>query len=247
MAGVTLGTGFSRAWPSRPRVSPLRWGLVTAGLLSVLVLGAGCGSGSKLPNNVLQAGQLDIQLPPGWKVTHDGVVSPAQPGSGAAVAAGGATTTIPLAKKDPTTEFFQATSSFSACLKGLGVSFVGAPDPSHPSSPANDPNYLKALEKCAAQSNILQALRDFQASQNNLTPKQIQQENQQYLRWRTCMIARGWTIPQPSPDSQGRLFSVSTSGGGLQLTPPAGQSVFNSPDIQACTAQAQASGSSGKG
>ncbi len=213
----------------------------------MLVLGVSCSSGSKLPDNVLQAGQLDIQLPPGWKVTHDGVVSPSQPGSGGVVAAAGASTTIPLAKKDPTTEFFQATSSFSACLKGLGVSFIGAPDPSHPNSPANDPNYLKALEKCAAQSNILQALKDFQASQNNLTPKQIQQENQQYLRWRTCMIARGWTIPQPSPDSQGRLFSVSTSGNGLQITPPPGQSLFNSPDIQACTAQAQSGGSSGTG
>jgi hypothetical protein len=212
-----------------------------------MLLAAGCGSGSKLPDNVLQAGQLDIQLPPGWKVTHEGVVAPAQPGSGGAVAAAGATTTIPLAKKDPTTEFFQATSSFSACLKGLGVTFVGAPDPSHPNSPANDPTYLKALQKCAAQSNILQALKDFQASQNNLTPKQIQQENQQYLRWRTCMIARGWTIPQPTPDSQGRLFSINTGGSGPQITPPPGQSVFNSPDIQACTAQVQSSGTSGGG
>jgi hypothetical protein len=220
--------------------------LTVAGLVAVLVIGAGCGSGSKVPDNVVQAGQLDIQLPPGWKVTHDGVVSPDRPGSGSAEAAAGATTTIPLAKKDPTTEFFQATSSFSACLKGLGVTFVGAPDPSHPNSPTNDPNYLKSLEKCAAQSNILQALKDFQASQNNLTPKQIQKENQQYLSWRTCMIARGWTIPQPTPDSQGRLFSINTGGGsGPQITPPPGQSVFNSPDIQACTAQAQSSGSSG--
>ncbi len=213
------------------------------GALSVLLLCGGCSSGSKLPDNVLQAGQLNIQLPPGWKVTRDGVTAPAQPGTGSAGTQTGATTTIPLDKQNPTTAFFQATSSFSACLKGLGVTFIGAPDPSNPNSPANDPNYLKSLEKCAAQSNILQALKSFQASQNNLTPKQIQQENQQYLRWRTCMIARGWSIPQPTPDSQGRLFSISAGGGsGPQIVPPAGQSVFNSPDIQACAGQSQSGG-----
>jgi hypothetical protein len=200
----------------------------------------------------MQAGQLDIQLPPGWKVTHDGVTAPAQPGSGSTGTHGGtsagAPTTIPLNKQNPTTAFFQATSSFSACLKGLGVTFIGTPDPSHPNSPANDPNYLKALEKCAAQSNILQALKAFQASQNNLTPKQIQQENQQYLRWRTCMIARGWSIPTPTPDSQGRLFSLNIgSGRGPQIVPPAGESLFNSPDLQACAAQSQSGSQSQSG
>jgi hypothetical protein len=228
---------------------------VAFGLLSLIVLtgatallAAGCGSSSKLPDNVMQAGQLDIQLPPGWKVTRNGVTAPAQPGSGAVGASGGAPTTIPLNKQNPTTAFFQATSSFSACLKGLGVSFIGAPDPGHPNSPANDPNYVKALGKCAAQSNILQALKTFQASQNNLTPKQIQQENQQYLRWRTCMIARGWTIPSPAPDSQGRLFSLNIgSGKGPQIVPPAGESLLNSPDLQACATQSQSGASNGQG
>jgi hypothetical protein len=213
-----------------------------------MMLAAGCGSSSKVPDNVLQAGQLDIQLPPGWKVTHDGVTAPAQPGSGAVGTPASSPTTIPLNKENPTTAFFQATTSFSACLKGLGVTFVGAPDPSQPNSPANDPNYLKTLEKCAAQSNILQALKTFQASQNNLTPKQIQQENQQYLRWRTCMIARGWTIPVPTPDSQGRLFSLSIgSGKAPQIVPPAGQNLFNSPDLQACATQSQSGAASGQG
>jgi len=211
----------------------------------VIIVAGACSSGGKLPDNILQAGQLNIQLPPGWKVTHNGVIAPSQPDA----ASGGqetaaATTTIPLNKQNPTTAFFQATSEFSACLHGMGVTFVGAPNPSNPSSPANDPNYLKSLEKCAAQSNILQALKDFQASQNNLTPKQIQQENQQYLSWRTCMIGRGWTVPQPTPDSQGRLFSINTNGSGPQIVPPAGQSLFNSPDIQACATQAQTAGSS---
>jgi hypothetical protein len=200
-----------------------------------------CAGGTKTPTDIVTAGQVDIQLPPGWKVTHQGATAPGQAaGGGASPALDGApATTIPLAKQDPTTAFFQATGAFSSCLKGLGVTFIGAPDPKNPSSPANDPNYLKSLETCAAQSHILQALKDFQASQANLTPKQIEQQNQSYLRWRTCMIGRGWTIPQPTPDSKGRLFSINTSGGGPQMTPPPGEDPTSSPDITDCATQAQ--------
>ena len=220
-----------------------RFGLFVLAVMVLLSFEA-CSAQKPLPPNVLQAGQIYIQLPPGWKVTHDGAVAPGQSSSGAGPVAGSATTTIPLAKQDPTTEFFQATSAFSSCLKSLGVKFIGAPDPKNPSSPANDPNYLKSLEKCAAQSNIVQALKDFQSSQSKLTPAQIQKENRQYLSWRTCMIGRGWTIPAPTPDSQGRLFSLGTGGnGGSQLVPPAGADPLTSPDIQACVKQSQLGGS----
>lgn len=220
-----------------------RWRLIVLGLLAGLTLEA-CTSPKPLPPNVLQAGQIYIQLPAGWKVTHNGAVTSGQVAAGATPVAAASTTTIPLAKQNPTTEFFQATSAFSSCLKGMGVKFIGPPQPSNPSSPANDPNYLKSLEKCAAQSNILQALKDFQTSQNKLTPAQIQKENQQYLRWRTCMIGRGWTVPAPTPDSQGRLFSLGTGGsGGAQLVPPDGADALNSPDIQDCVTQSQLGGS----
>jgi hypothetical protein len=213
-----------------------------------LLLPIACSSNAKLPPNVLQAGQIEIQLPPGWKVTHDGVVAPAQAQSGSLAVTAGATTTIPLAKQNPTTEFFQATSAFSSCLKGLGVKFIGAPNPADPSSPSNDPSYLKSLETCAAQSHIVQALKDFQAAQDKLTPQQIQQENKDYLRWRTCMIGRGWQVPKPVPDSQGRLFSLGSSGAnGPQLVPPAGQSVLDSPDIQDCVKQSQLGGPGSQG
>jgi len=235
------GGALTRLAQLKRRLSVLVLALPTAFLM------AGCTSGSPLPPNVIQAGQLDIQLPPGWKVTHNGAVGPAQPESGALVPSGGTTTTIPLAKQDPTTAFFQATGAFSSCLKGLGVTFIGVPNAADPKSPANDPNYLKSLQTCAAQSHILQALKDFQASQNKLTPKQIQDENKAYLRWRTCMIGRGWKVPQPVPDSQGRLFYINLNGGGPQLQPPAGQSVLNSPDIQACVKQSLLGGSGNQG
>lgn len=217
-------------------------------VMAFVVVAGGCASGTKLPPDVIQAGQLDIQLPAGWKVTHDGAIAPPQPSSGSRAAGiAGPTTTIPLNQQNPTSEFFQATSAFTSCLKGMGVSFVGAPDPSHPNSAANSPDYLKALETCAAQSHIEQALQDFQKSQNDLTPAQIQQENQEYLRWRTCMIGRGWTIPVPKPDSQGRLFSLNTGGGGAQIVPPPGENVLTSPDLQACASQSQLGSPSGQG
>jgi hypothetical protein len=205
---------------------------------------AGCSGHAKVSTDIIQAGQVDIQLPPGWRVTHNGAVAPADDSGGFDAAAGGPGTTIPLAKQDPTTAFFQASGAFTSCLKGLGVTFVGAPDPSDPSSPANNPDYLKSLETCAAQSHIVQALKAMQTSQDDMTPKQIQQENQQYLKWRTCMIGRGWQIPQPTPDSKGRLFSFSGGGGGAQMTPPPGEDALSSPDIQACASQSEAGGSS---
>jgi len=213
------------------------------------LLATACGRSSDRATDVISAGQVDLQLPPGWKVTHDGAIAPA--GGGASGAAPGAPAnagpgTIPLAKQDPTTEFFQATGAFSSCLKSMGVTFIGAPNPKDPSSPANDPNYLKALETCAAQSHIVQALKDFQTSQNNLTPAQIKQENQSYLRWRTCMIGRGWTVPEPTPDSQGRLFSLNANSSGPQMTPPPGENAISSPDITDCSTQAQQSAPAGK-
>ena len=215
---------------------------------------AGCG-GHTTRTDVISAGQVDIQLPPGWTVTRHGVEAPADtaPLAAAAGSASSATTTaapgqtIPLAKQDPTTEFFQATGAFSACLRTDGVKFIGAPDPKNPSAPSNDPNYIKNLTTCAAQSHIVQALKDFQASQSNLTPAQIKTQNEGYLRWRQCMIGLGWQIPEPKPDAQGRLFSFSTSGGGPQMTPPPGEDILNSPDIQNCAAKTQQPTGGGSG
>ena len=209
----------------------------------LVVAAAGCAS-HHTSSDIISAGQIDIKLPPGWKVTKNGAEPP--PSAAAPVAAAGrgaaspttAAGAIPLAKANPITAFFQATNDFSGCLRGLGVKFIGAPDPKNPSSPANDPTYLKNLTTCAAQSHIVQALKDFQNSQNNLTPAQIQQQNKGYLAWRQCMIGRGWTIPEPKPDAQGRLFSFSGTGaGGPQLTPPAGQDVLTSSDVRDCAAQ----------
>ena len=141
------------------------------------------------------------------RVRQRGVGRQARPARrGASGAATG--DTIPLAKEDPTTKFFGALSTFQSCLKGLGVKFIGVPDAENPNSPTNDPNYIKALSTCAAKSNIVQALKDQQTAQDNLTPAQIKTQNKGYLKWRDCMIGRGWGIPEAEARLEGPAVLV---------------------------------------
>ncbi len=155
--------------------------------------------------------------------------------------------TVPLAKQTATTALFSAIGQFQSCLTGRGVTFIGIPSASNPNSPANAPAYITALKTCAAQSNILQALKGAQSAQQNLTPKQVKAENKTYLLWRKCMIARGWGIPAPKPNAKGLLFTFSpggsggtgSSGGEGGFKPPPGQNILNSPDLQACAQQAE--------
>ena len=219
------------------------------GLAVVVVLGAaGCGGSAKSSTssftpNTLDAGQVNIQLPPGWKVTNGGVERPATAVAGntsagpSDTAAGDA---VPLAKEDPTTKFFKSLGIFQSCLSGLNVKFIGVPDGKDPSAPVNNPDYIKALSTCAAKSNIVQALKDQQTAQDNLTPAQIELQNKGYLAWRDCMIGRGWGIPEPKPDSKGRLFSFGAGGNAPtpNFTPPPGQDLLSSPDLTQCATEA---------
>ena len=226
---------------------------------------AGCGGGGSDPR-VIDAGQVDIKLPQGYKVVAGKIVTPPtsavastapSTGSKASDAAGsappgavpqtGATattgSTIPLDNKtDPTTDLFAAFGKFRKCLDDLGVKFIGAPDASNPNSPSNDPTYLKNLSTCAARSNIVQTLSAATAAENNLTPAEIEQRNKGYLKWRSCMVDRGWKIPVPTPDAQGRLFSIGASGasnGANAIQPPAGKDILTSNDVQQCAAKVQ--------
>ena len=218
------------------------WGAAAVAL--ALVTLPACGASHARSDDVIRAGQLDIKLPPGWKVVNGAAVRPgssANPATGQGQAPGApaaSSDTVPLAKQDPTTAFFKATGQFQNCLKTNGVKFIGAPDQKNPSSPTNNPDYIQALTTCAAQSHIVQALQDMQKAQDNLTPQQIKDQNESYLRWRTCMIGRGWQIAQPKPDEKGRLFGFNANSGN-SIKPPAGQDLFNSKDVQDCAAKAQ--------
>lgn len=201
--------------------------MALASLGAVGLLAAGCGGPAQSAGPTLVAsGQIPrADLPLGGP--HGG--------SGGASSA----STIPLAKQDPTTALFSAIGIFQSCLTGMGQSFIGIPNGGDPSSPVNSPAYIKALSTCAAKSNILQALKAAQSAQDDLTPAQVKSENKAYLRWRTCMISRGWKIPEPTPDQKGLLFSFSGTGDVSQYQPPPGQNLLSSPDLQACAAKAE--------
>jgi hypothetical protein len=200
--------------------------LAAVAVVGVVAAGCGGGSGQSAAPTVIASGQIPrADLPTG---------------KNGALAVGSANT-IPLAKQDPTTALFSALGVFQSCLSAKGVTFVGAPNPSDPSSPANNPSYLKNLTTCAAQSHILQALKAAQTAQDNLTPTQVKAENKLYLKWRTCMISRGWGIPEPKPNTKGLLFSFGGTGNdGSQYKPPPGQSLLSSSDLQECAAKAEA-------
>jgi hypothetical protein len=238
--------------------------LIACSVAVVAVL-AGCGGGSDDSPNVLSAGQLNIQLPAGYKVVNGEVVRPAaakSTGTPDTTAASGTTlpgapstvkpdttqTTIVSTKLDPTTQMMAAFGKFRTCLTDLGVKFIGAPDQSNPNSPTNDPTYVKNLSTCAARSQIVQALQAAQQAQANATPAEIEQQNKGYLKWRSCMVDRGWKIPKPTPDAQGRLFSFGGGGGGgngssnsqPQIQGPPGKDLLTSKDLEQCAAKAQA-------
>jgi hypothetical protein len=238
--------------PSRIARNPSR--LASVGLLVAVITlaAAGCGSGAKESSTkTVVAGQVDadqseLHLPPGWKMTDKGPVRTAAAAgtdnAGAGTGAGGATgDTVPLAKEDPQTKFFSALGVFQSCLKGLGTKFIGVPSATDPNSPANNPDYIKNLSTCAAKSNIVKALQDQQKAQDNLTPKQIEDQNKAFLIWRDCMIGRGWGIPKPKPDAKGRLFAFGAGGGSSvpNFTPPPGQDILTTSDTQQCAAETQ--------
>ena len=176
----------------------LRWGLMLA-LGGLAVMAVGCGSAPTAAPTLMAAGQLPRSaFPAGTGTSKGGKVTSA---------------TIPLAKQSPTTALFTAIGIFQSCLTGMGVKFIGAPSAGDPNSAANNPTYLKSLATCAAQSNIVQALKTEQTAQDNLTPKQVKVENEDYLKWRNCMIGRGWQIPTPTPNAKGLLFSFGGTGG----------------------------------
>lgn len=203
----------------------MRWGLALALAVTALAV-ASCGGGTKVVTTYVAAGQ----------VPHSAIPA------GASKAADDAATgdTIPLAKENPTTALFTAVGVFQSCLAANGTTFLGIPSASKQGSAVDNPTYIKTLTSCAAQSNILQALKAETTAQDNLTQSQVKNENQEYLKWRTCMIARGWGIPTPSPDAKGLLFSFGTANTGSNFKPPPGQSLLSSDDLQECATKALA-------
>ena len=228
--------------------------MALAGGVTFALLVASCGGGgSDGEPRVLEAGQVDVELPAGYRVearkptnvareTSPAVASasasPTPPGQGDATSPTTATTSVPIKKSgNATADLLDASRKFGACLSDENVKWIGRPDPTNPQSPTNDPNYIKALSTCAARSNIIQALEAAGTAQDSLTPKEIKQQNEGYLLWRECMVKRGWKIAKPTPDSKGRLFAFNQNTNPPE--PPPGKNFFSSNDQDQCAGKAQ--------
>ena len=231
-----------------------RGAVCLAAIATLALIVSACSGGNERDPRVLDAGPVDIKLPAGYKVEGDKIVAPRDvsgeatptpasatpsstlPGQTDATTPTTAKPSVPIKKGGgPVQDLIAASGRFRDCLNGLNVKFIGAPDPSNPQSPTNDPDYIKSLGTCAARSNIIQYLEAAKTAQDTWTPKQIKAQNEGYLLWRDCMVKREWKIATPTPDEKGRLFTFSTNS--KPPEPPAGKDFFNSKDQEQCAAK----------
>lgn len=144
--------------------------------------------------------------------------------------------TIPQNEEDAgdPQNLFSAMRVFNECLADEGTAFMGVPDATlEADNPVNDPEYLDALQRCAGLSNIQQAFADFQQANADLSQDEIEERNRGLVVWADCMRGRGWAIDDLVPDEEGLLQPQG-------LTPPEGESLIGSDDMQECASTAQA-------
>ncbi len=128
-------------------------------------------------------------------------------------------------------DMMTALSVFNECLADRGTEFLGLPDGTDTDSPLNDPGYIENLQDCAAVSQIQQAFQDVQAARNEITdPEEIEEANRGLVIWAECMEGRGWTV-ELTANEVGLLAP--------NPTPPDGESILDSNDMQACADLAQ--------
>ncbi len=151
------------------------------------------------------------------------------------------TSTIPLNDDEPDAidNLFSAASIFNSCLSDNGQSFIGVPaEGDDASAPQMDPKYIEALIECAAVSQIQGALDELANFGASIPNDEIEITNRTLLLWSDCMKGRAWTLGELLPDDRG-LLQIPT-----ELTPPAGENILDSDDLQECrviaTEQAEA-------
>lgn len=242
----------------------LALGLIIAVLSLVAAACGGSSSDDASGPNIVEAGEVRVQLPDDVELnTGDedpaeevGEVdaSPGESASGdepddAPDAAGAAAAdaepeepeedpdAIPLAEDDtpPIVGLLEAFQVFSSCLGDEGLEFVGAPGQNGATAEDFDPSYLQALQRCAAESGIVQAIAASQAADAALTAEEIEDRNEAFLVFVPCLELRGWTVAEIVPDERGLLQAGQNNGG---LTPPPGVEFFDSNDIGECVQEA---------
>jgi len=141
------------------------------------------------------------------------------------------TTTIPLNAdtSDPVDGVFAAMKIFNDCLKDNGTSFIGIPTAGgDPQAPVNDSQYIADLIECAAVSQIQGAFQTLQSANDNVPADEIETRNRGLVKWADCLKGRGWKLDPLTPDARG-LLQISQD-----MTPPNGESILESDDLQEC-------------
>ena len=160
----------------------------------------------------------------------------AQPDEAAAEAVEATTsTTLPQQEQSAGEALFEAVAVFQSCLDAEGYDFIGIPftDNTDPEAPVNQQPYIDALIGCAARSQIQERLAEADEAQADLTPEEIEEQNRGYVAFRDCMIGRGWTIPEPTPDENGLLFPGFAAT--TQWQGPPGEDITQTDDVGECT------------
>lgn len=159
--------------------------------------------------------------------------SPTEEGAGGAAEAEGVEpTSVTLPQNEDDTpavaSMFEALAIFRTCLEDEGYEFIGRPDPeAEATDPVNDSGYLEALGKCAAVSQIVEAMTAMQEESSNLDTEGIEERNRQLVFWTDCMEGRGWTIGGVTTDERGLNTPSDMQG-------PDGASFLDSDDLGEC-------------
>lgn len=226
----------------RNRLAPLS--LVAVLALVVSACGGGdADSGSAGPDFVVQGSQsLD---------TSDFATTTTAPAGGAGGASEGGTgagageetespdgdgdgtagtTTLPqneVSQEEAVDDMFTAMRTFNSCLEDEGTTFLGDPRGAAPDDPASAPEYLEALTKCAAVSQIQDAMASLDLGSEGKTPEEIEEQNRGLVGFVDCLKGRGWDPAPLEPDENG-LLQVGDLGA------PDGENLFDSNDMDDC-------------
>ena len=211
-------------------------------LLAVLAIAAtSCGGGgtetanASAPSFVEQgAGTAEQDLLPTSTVAADAGAG------GFSEAEGGeelTETTLPQneqSQSENVDDLFTAMRVFNTCLEDEGRPFIGF-DPDAPDDdPRRDPVYIEALVKCAALSQIQEAMASADLGSEGKTPEEIEEQNRGMLSFQNCLKGRGWDVPDSVPDENGLLQL------GQDLGAPEGENILDSDDMNDCRIAGQA-------
>lgn len=134
-------------------------------------------------------GTIASTLPPS---TDGSTPGPATDGSTPDAGSGD---TVPQNKDDRPAELrlFEAFGKFRTCLEDKGFTIEGnLLDPNNPAY--QQPGYLDAVQTCAARTDIVTVLQEVQATRSSLTPEEVEQRNEVFVKLRDCLIDKGWTV-----------------------------------------------------